>query len=362
MASGFDTLIGSVFSVIVLGAVIVLSFYGGLSPAIVGAAVVIILVIWYLARSSDVEPIGSFSSADNRTSSGPSGSGPDPDGPTLGGGNGGSGGGTNSPLIRIETPDDLEETIRASNVNVRVYCEDRSGDGLEALTLQLPDFGEKAGEHLNGVDSTTETINLARIIGDLELDAGRTEVQAILFDKAGNEARDRDVLEISNKSSGGKTTGMAITQSDFQKLREETDYEKTQLHDALEDLANIHEHHRYQSELEDKLLQDGKAILEDINSFDETLNRIVNGNHPDMSPSDIRDKLKPKVNDIHSDIQRMKEHLNEEMSEEETVEELMPELKSLFGALADEETRMEEEILPTVMKHAGSGSSSPHGS
>jgi len=197
----------------------------------------------------------------------------------------------------------------------------------------------------------------------LETSGGEENPQDTTTEPGGGpESGDEDEGDLNDDEetpSMSSSSGTDISHDAMQTLRDEADYEQNELHDALEDLAKIHDEHRYQSELEEKILKEGKNLLQDIEKFAEHLNRLNNGNMPDKSPSEINTTLKSDVSDIHTDIIQLKEDINEEMSQEKTVEELMPHLENIFESLESEEKRMEENVNK-LMEQASSGSSGSH--
>ncbi|PSG98713.1 MAG: hypothetical protein BRC29_01135 [Nanohaloarchaea archaeon SW_7_43_1] len=343
-----DYIMGTLFAAVV-AFLIFLSFSRGLSPVIVGTGILVSLVLWYLVNGSDVgSPSTSTSSVDNRAPSTSSqGSGPNLDGPDLGNGNGGSnnsggnnsggsnsgggnsGGAGNGPMVQLKVPRGTKPPVNAGNIDLEVKCQ-ASGSGLEALTLEIPDFGEQIGENLNGVPNTVEDISLARIIGNVELGAGETEIRAILFDQNRNEARDAEVLKISNKNSGGQSNNMP----DFDELEKDlAALDENDLPKAINALKNHHEHLKAEEELSDRLFNDAKDFLEHIHAVRQDLIDLENNNLTQKQSRQELQDLHDHLEDALRDLRDFEELVESEKAKVNEDSQLLAKLENAEDAI-----------------------------
>lgn len=256
MASSFDTLMGSVFSALVLAGIIGLSFYGALSPIIVGAGLILFIVIWYLMRGSDIEPMKASKSNVSRSPSGTS-------------------------------PRDSSEIGRQA-LNDANSAPSRSEE--DEKSLNSPDSSSK-NSNLNDQEEVegmvgSESNPEIQLVSQLESEVGQKleldhhieqidkEVSEALQDAAKRLKREQEVIEIlensSNPTEAANRLGQAgVTHSQLEQF-------KSDFNEIETDLAHVRramEKEKKEMEQEEELEQEEEVETEKLN---EQVNKLEN--------------------------------------------------------------------------------------
>jgi hypothetical protein len=352
MASGFDTIMGSVFSLIVIGGVIALSFYGALSPAIVGAVIIAFLVIWYISRGADVDPPSTFS-RDNRTpSSTPSGDGPDMDGPSLddtSSTGGGPGTGGTDPVLngfQIQTRGNigLEEGISTQDIFFEFNIADRSGDGLNELDIAFPGWGAKGAHSLQGKTNTQVSVPLDKIVGETSLKEGEYPFEVRIVDNDGNTTEHRDSFPVSNKNGEGEGTSMPPSSVNWEKFHSEAQKEEQQFQKAIKELGQYKNDLDEEEETVQYLLNEAKDILRKIHNLDEEFVKIESGSISRNKTESQIDQMKVEIQEINKELKDFQAQLAHEVEVESNDEKLLNQIQELEQGLENEIGYMNKQL------------------
>ena len=157
-----------------------------------------------------------------------------------------------------------------------------------------------------------------------------------------------------NKNGEEDNSGMATeipAYDEFRKLKNESDRELNQFHQAMEQLAEIHHNHQEEMEVESKLLTKGKRVMKDINQLEDDERRILDAapenagkNFFDSLDNDDLSALKRDFSQLESDFKEFEELLKQELSDAEEDNRLETHIKEEFLGKGDQDGAIEKEL------------------
>ncbi|MFT4892279.1 MAG: hypothetical protein ACI8Z7_000046 [Candidatus Nanohaloarchaea archaeon] len=349
MASSFDTLMGSVFSALVLAGIIGLSFYGALSPIIVGAGLVLFIVIWYLMRGSDIEPMErSRNSMSSSPSNPPPGDEPEMDGPSLDDTTSGSAG-SGDPVLnhfQIQTRGniDLKEGISTSDIIFKFDIIDNSGDGLKEIDIGFPAWGASDSHNLQGKDRANDSVPLDKIVGKTELREGEYPFEIRIIDNDGNTTTHRDSFPVSNKNGGGEGTSMPPGSVNWEKFHSEAQKEEQQFQKAIKELGQYKNDLDEEEETVQYLLNEAKDILRKIHDLDEEFVKIESASIGRNKTESQIDQMKVEIQEINKELKDFQAKLAHEVEVESNDEKLLNQIQELEQGLENEIGYMNKQL------------------